>query len=98
MCVVTKTWTMSIQLKMDVFTNGQVGPVKAFIKVKIFGVPNGRMFPNTPEMSQMVFFYALEACFVNFELPEKLFFCSDVSRELWSFLVSLWWSSKLFPP
>ena len=47
----------------------EVGPVEAFIKVRMLGAPNGRMFPNTPEMPQMVFFYALEACFVNLELP-----------------------------
>ena len=47
----------------------EVGLVEAFTKVRILGAPNGRMFPNTPEMSQMVFFYALEACFVNLELP-----------------------------
>ena len=34
----------------------EVGPVEAFIRVRILlGAPNGRMFPNTPEMSQMVF-------------------------------------------
>ena len=47
----------------------EVGPVEALIKVRMLGAPNGRMFPNTPEMPQMVFFYALEACFVNLELP-----------------------------
>ena len=31
---------------------------------------NGRMFPDTPEVSQLVFLYiALEACLVNLELP-----------------------------
>jgi len=30
---------------------------------------NGRMFTDTPEVSQMVFLYALEACLVNLELP-----------------------------
>ena len=29
----------------------------------------GRMFPDTPELSQMFFLYALEACLVNLELP-----------------------------
>ena len=46
----------------------EVGLVEAFIKVKILGAPNGRMFPNTPDTSQMFFFYPLEACFVNLEL------------------------------
>ena len=36
------------------------------------------MFPNMPEVSQMIFFYVLEACLVNLELPKKLFICSDV--------------------
>ena len=30
------------------------------------------------------FFYALEACLVNLELPEKLFICLDVLVKLWS--------------
>ena len=30
---------------------------------------NGRMYPDTPEVSQVVFLYALEACLVNLELP-----------------------------
>ena len=31
---------------------------------------NGRMFPDTPEVSQLVFLYiALDACLVNLELP-----------------------------
>ena len=47
----------------------EVGPVEALIKVRMLGAPNGRMFPNMLEMPQMVFFYALEACFVNLELP-----------------------------
>ena len=52
-----------------VFDWVEVGLVEAFIKVRILGVPNGRMFPNTPDMSQMVFYYSLEACFVNLKLP-----------------------------
>ena len=30
---------------------------------------NGRMCPDAPEVSQMVFLYALETCLVNLELP-----------------------------
>ena len=39
--------------------------------------PKDRMLPNG-------FFYALEACLVNLELPEKLFICLDVLVKLWS--------------
>ena len=33
------------------------------------GATNGRMLPNTPEMSQMIFSILFEACLVNLELP-----------------------------
>ena len=41
----------------------EVGPVEAFIKVRMLGASNGRMFPNTPEMPQMVFFLRSRSLF-----------------------------------
>ena len=39
------------------------------------------MFPNTPEVSQIIVAFSmlsLEACLANLEFPLKLFICSDV--------------------
>ena len=47
------------------------------------------MFPNTPEVSQIIVAFSmlsLETCLANLEFPLKLFICSDVLGELWSAL------------
>ena len=47
----------------------------------------GNQRPNVSKYVRSVsdgLLYALEDCLVNLELPQKLFICSDVLRELWS--------------
>ena len=47
----------------------------------------GTQRPNVSKYARSVsdgFPYALEACLVTLELPEKRFICSDVLGELWS--------------
>ena len=51
------------------------------------GQHRGTQRPNVSKYARSVsdgFFYALEACLVNLELPEKLFICLDVLVKLWS--------------
>ena len=45
----------------------QLGPVGLSANPNKPGAPNDQMFPNTPEVSQMIFLYVLEACLVNLE-------------------------------
>ena len=58
-------------------------PNKGTLQLSQGQLINDRMFPNTPEVSLMIFLYVLEACLVNLELPKKLSICSDVLGELW---------------
>ena len=50
----------------------------------ISGAPNDRMFPNTPEVSQMVFSVLQNSVWLIWSCPKKLFICSDVLGEVWS--------------
>ena len=45
----------------------QLGPVGLSANPNKPGAPNDQMFPNMPEVSQMIFLYVLEACLVNLE-------------------------------
>ena len=48
------------------------------------GAPNNRMFPNTPEVSQMVFSTLQKPVWLIWSCLKNYLSCSDVLGELWS--------------